>query len=47
MKELGKVSTMDLSNKDFTGPVIGVHAMCESGAEKVKVHFEDFVVDSA
>lgn len=44
---LGKVSTMELSNKDFTGPIIGVHAVCEKGSENFKVHFEDFVTDSA
>jgi beta-xylosidase len=47
VKELGQVSTMDLSNKDFTGPIIGVHAVCEGRSENIKVHFEDFVVDSA
>ncbi|KAH7413758.1 glycosyl hydrolase [Phaeosphaeria sp. MPI-PUGE-AT-0046c] len=47
VKELGKVSTMDLSNKDFTGPIVGVHAVSESSSEDVKIHFEDFVVDGA
>jgi hypothetical protein len=45
---LGKVDTMDLSDKDFTGPIIGLHAFSDSGFEGgLYVRFEDFVVDSA
>lgn len=47
VKELGKVSTMDLSNKDFTGPIIGVHAVSESRSGEVKIRFEGYIVDSA
>jgi hypothetical protein len=45
---LGKVDTMDLSDKDFTGPIIGLYAFSDSGFEGgLYVRFEDFVVDSA
>jgi hypothetical protein len=45
---LGKVDTMDLSDKDFTGPIIGLHALGDSRLENgLYVPFEDFVVDSA
>jgi hypothetical protein len=44
--KLGNIKTMDLSDKDFTGPIVGVHAL--SGSEDgLKITFEDFVVDNA
>jgi beta-xylosidase len=47
-KELGKVETMELSDKDFVGPIIGVYAVNEGGPKDgIEVKFEDFVVDSA
>jgi beta-xylosidase len=42
-KEIGKVSTMDLSDKDFVGPIIGVFAEGE-GRE---IDLRDFAVDRA
>jgi beta-xylosidase len=42
VKELGKVQTMELSDKDFVGPVIGV---CVVSEESEEVEFENFVVD--
>lgn len=43
VKEIGKVSTMDLSDKDFVGPIIGIFAEGECG----EVDFRDFEIDSA
>lgn len=43
VKEIGKVSTMDLSDKDFVGPIIGIFAEGEGG----EVDFRDFEIDSA
>jgi hypothetical protein len=48
MIELGKVETLELSDKDFVGPIVGVCAVSEDKAsETLEVSFEDFVVDSA
>jgi beta-xylosidase len=48
VKELGEVDTMELSDKDFTGPIVGLHALSPNDAEhSLKIAFEDFVVDSA
>jgi beta-xylosidase len=45
--ELAQVETMKLSDKDFVGPIIGVHAVSRGDTEEsVEVSFEDFVVDS-
>jgi len=44
--ELGKAETMELSAKDFVGPIVGVFAISkDDGAEKAR--FENFVVDDA
>lgn len=46
--QLGKVDTKDLSDKDFTGPIIGIHAFSDSGSTRsLYAPFEDFVVDDA
>lgn len=42
--ELGKVAAMELSAKDFVGPVVGLFA---SGPDGGKARFEEFVVDKA
>jgi hypothetical protein len=48
LEELGKVETLGLSDKDFVGPIIGVHAVCDSPPKgEAEVRFHDFVVDSA
>jgi beta-xylosidase len=47
-KELCKVDIMELSDKDFVGPIVGVYAVDDSGAlGDLKVDFTRFVVDSA
>jgi beta-xylosidase len=47
LRKLGTVETMELSDKDFVGPIIGVHAVSESAPkDEVEVRFKDFVVDS-
>jgi beta-xylosidase len=43
VKELGRVSTMDLSNKDFVGPIVGIFAEGEGG----EIDLKDFTVDGA
>jgi hypothetical protein len=43
VKELGRVSTMDLSNKDFVGPIVGIFAEGEGG----EVVSKNFTVDGA
>ncbi|KAF3036515.1 hypothetical protein E8E11_004787 [Didymella keratinophila] len=44
--ELGKAETMELSAKDFVGPIVGVFAVSkDDGAGKAR--FEDSVVDNA
>ena len=40
--EVGSVDAMEISGKDFVGPIVGVFAV---GAEKVEVMFEGFDVD--
>ncbi|SPO02019.1 probable xylosidase/arabinosidase [Cephalotrichum gorgonifer] len=35
---LGVVDTMDMTNPDFVGPVIGVYAVADSGNQKVTFH---------
>jgi hypothetical protein len=50
MKVLGKVQTMDLSDKDFVGPIIGVYTVYpnkDNIKRSIEARFEDFVVDSA
>ncbi|KAH6882939.1 glycosyl hydrolase [Alternaria rosae] len=42
VKEFAQVSTMDLSDKDFVGPIVGIFA--EGSGE---IDFHDFVIDSA
>jgi beta-xylosidase len=47
-KVLCKVDTMELSDKDFVGPIVGLYAVDDSGAlGDLKVEFTRFVVDSA
>jgi beta-xylosidase len=47
-KELCKVDTMELTDKDFVGPIAGVYAVDDSGAlGDLKVEFTRFVVDRA
>lgn len=41
--ELGRVDAMDLSGKDFVGPIIGLFAHAEAGEGKAK--FEGLIVD--
>jgi hypothetical protein len=50
VKELGKVQTKDLSDKDFVGPIIGVYTVYPNRDNlegSLEARFEDFVVDSA
>jgi beta-xylosidase len=48
LKNLGNAETIELSDKDFVGPVIGICAVGKSTPEKdMEISFEDFVVDSA
>lgn len=42
--ELGRVEAVEISGKDFVGPVVGVTAVGEAGE---KVRFSEFVVDGA
>jgi beta-xylosidase len=45
---LGNVETIELSDKDFVGPIIGICAVAEGAPEEdVHISFEEFVVDSA
>jgi beta-xylosidase len=45
---LGNVETIELSDKDFVGPIIGICAVAEGAPEEdVQISFEEFVVDSA
>ena len=43
MQEVGKVDSLDLSDKDFVGPIVGIFAV----GEHVEVRFTQFVVDCA
>ncbi|KNG44031.1 glycoside hydrolase family 43 protein [Stemphylium lycopersici] len=43
VQEVGKVDSMDLSDKDFVGPIVGIFAV----GEHVEVRFTQFVVDCA
>jgi beta-xylosidase len=45
LQKLGNVETIELSDKDFVGPIIGMCAVVENAPEQIS--FEDFVVDSA
>jgi len=45
-RKFGWVDVKELSDKDFTGPVIGVHVQC-AHERGLKISFKDFVVDTA
>jgi beta-xylosidase len=46
-KELCKIDAMELSDKDFVGPIVGVYAVDEGGASgDLKAMFTNLVVDS-
>jgi beta-xylosidase len=48
VRELGKVETLDLSDKDFVGPIVGICAVAGGASnEDCIASFEDFLVDSA
>ncbi|KAF1945317.1 hypothetical protein EJ02DRAFT_500823 [Clathrospora elynae] len=48
VRELSKVPTLELSDKDFVGPIVGLYAVQESYANgDDQIIFKNFVVDTA